>query len=365
MKLKYFNPYDKGYSTKYLNQKGYVDLHTSEKLNFGQYTLWLHILQQNGYDVANKEHLTINILIPFHNSNLLEKLLKNLKFIQKLPKEIHIVITIVASACHPEYVAHIYNLQEQLSSNLFTIQILLEDLPGKPRALNTGISHIKSRYIISLVDDINLQENAIALLWLSILCCSEYGASVLVGIPSYLSGSTLLDKVQKIHHELFYTNDQYALVGRAFAFDKNIVLSQGGFPEHIMSEDFWLEMQVRNSTAGFIVVDHTYIEYYKPATWYDYLAQIDRFDGSFRQLHREFPELFAKYYGDIHNSFMSMLGAKSFMDIIRFMKSTKYNPTAKATYIMIVIYQLYILRVKNIFFPVESSAFKREASTLG
>lgn len=222
---------------------------------------------------------------------------------------------------------------------------------------------IDSDIIIQVVDDVVLDDNVISLLYLGLKLSPDYGASVSVGIPTLEScKSNLLREVQQIHIDKFYTNDQYALIGRAFAFRKSIIPS--GFPEKTMSEDFWLELMVREKSRGFLVVNHCKFYFERPGTWGDYLRQIDRYDIAFRQLKKQYGDLFHKHFGKIKNDGYSMFGVNNLFQFLRFMvEKTKYSYLSKIVYVFVVFYQLHYLKIKNSLIETKGSYFKREKST--
>lgn len=357
----YFDPYS-NINNPFIELKEVV-LTAGDTLDLSDYTLWCKLVNSFGISISDVNLSNINILIPYHNSNVINKTLENILYNQILPIEVSITITIVASACDDMHLTMLRDILAKINKPNSKISLIIQPVPGKPLALNTGIKNINSTHIIQLVDDVLLSNNAIALMWLGLICAKDYGAAVLVGKPSNLDKPGLLYEVQKIHHALFYKNDQFALIGRCFAFRKDFIAKMGGFPENIMSEDFWLEMHVREFTKGFVIVNRAFLLYEKPNTWHDYLKQIDRFDGSFRQLKREYSTLFLKHYGFIHNSISSMLGISTERGIVSFFK-LPFTFLAKITYVLVVIYQTKYLGIKNSLFKVNSAKFTREISTI-
>lgn len=324
-----------------------------------------HFSEEDVNELLHKKR-SIDILIPFHNSPSLSGLIQNLVEKQNIPKEFKINITIVASACTSEYLTNARTLAQKYGKQNISIIVIEQPLPGKPLALNTGLAHINNEIVLQLVDDIIPSENTVSLLYASLSIFKNYGASVIVGKPFNLDGLNTLQRVQKIHYEKFYKNEEHSLVGRAFAFRKSMVGK--GFPISIMSEDYWLELQVKEKSNGFLVCDNAYVVYTKAETWNDYLKQIDRYDGSFKQLKNVYKDLFIKHFGIIKNSFKNMLGASqnenTLVALLKFLADNRYKTIPKIIYLFIVIYQLYYLQFKNSLFPIKTAVFKRERSTL-
>ncbi len=307
----------------------------------------------------------IEIIIPYHDSPGLEETLSSL-ISSALPGEIGVRVVVVASACSGKYINLARTSIGRLKKKNFIIELIIQTKAGKPLALNTAMESSKAEILIQFVDDVVCNKNALALLYLALRLNPDWGAAVVVGLPSWPKGKSLLTETQKIHHQNFYMNDQYALVGRAFSFRRKLI--PNGFPVLIMSEDFWLEMQVREKTNGLMVVDHTWVYYCKPANLKDYLRQMGRYYGSFSQLAEEFPESFNKYFGDIRNSFSNMICPRKdingFVNKMTFFMRMKYSLGAKFLYLLIIACQLYFFPFWFKLFPLKSALFYREKSTL-
>lgn len=317
----------------------------------------------------NDQQELISVLIPFHNSSTLELTVSDISN-QELPTNTNLQVVIVCSACHSSSIKYAQEVKEKFQAPNRQIDVIKESKPGKPRALNIGLQHCKSDIIVQIVDDIRLKPNLIASLYYALQHNPDYLAAVAVGFPANLSNNSLLMQVQRVHHDYFYKNDEHSLIGRAFSFRKKLLPE--GFPEETMAEDFWLELYSKDKSKGFIIVEDTSYSYKKPETWHDYLKQIDRFDAAYKQLKRKHPKLCKRYLNKkprVKSRFINMLindnSSKSYPKIfIDFLSNKEYSTIAKLLYLLIIMYRLYWLGIKNRFFLPKDAVFTRESSTL-
>jgi len=314
----------------------------------------------------------IDVVIPYHNSPHLAKTLDSIKN-SFLPVPLKINLTIVCSACEVKYIQEAYRCKEYYADDTLLINIIEQDLPGKPLALNTFLRQTNAEIIVQVVDDITLHRHALFLSYMSLVLNSDYNASALVGLPSDIlinnkGNMKLLDEVKLIYYEKFLINQEYSLMGRMYCFRRSCIPE--GFPEHIMSEDYWLELQSRITSKGIIIVNNTFIYYTNPLSWLDFFRQIDRFDHSFRQLKRECSFDFHKHFGDVKNSLGFMLNDKlhrgtAFNSLFKFFAKDPYSLKSKFLYLLVLFYQFYISPLKYFINPLKKATFKRELSTLG
>lgn len=305
----------------------------------------------------------IEIIIPYHNS---PRLLDTVNSIKKsyLPKEIVLKILLVASGCTSKFISTAKKVQQQIGKNGLIIDLIIEKQPGKPKALNRGLKSTNNAIVVQIVDDIILEPKALAVLCLSSARHSNFGATVIVGKPHWSGKNNLLEKVQKLHFKNFNVNERYALIGRCFAFQPDLISHH--FPEETMSEDFWLDMQVQEKTAGLLIIDSPNIIYSPPKTWVDYLKQVDRYGRSFKQLASQHKNLFSRYYGDIHNSLTKLIapGARTIRETAKNYVALEEDIGTKVVYLLICLYQIYLVEFLSFIKPYKTATFSREESSL-
>lgn len=334
-------------------------------INTSDLMLWKKSLSEKEFNGLVKGLSSIDILIPYHNSFVIENVLSDILG-SHFPKEFKLRIIIIASNCSKVSQDLIRELKTDQRTNT-EIEIIIENNPGKPLALNKGLATTQSPIVIQVVDDITFSPSCLPLLYISLLLNSDYGAAVITGLPRWPDKGkpSILQQVQQIHFDKFYKNDQYALIGRLFAFRPELINKH--FPEDIMSEDFWLEMQVREKSKGFLVIDHASLTYTPPLSWSDYFKQINRYDKAFKQLKRRLFPLFTKHYGDVNNSINSLLGnsdKKTGENLMHFFKKERYGMLAKIVYLIVIVYQIYFLAINEKLFPAKNALFTREQTTI-
>lgn len=329
-------------------------------------TLNISAIHTKIHDLA-KDAMEINIVIPAHNSRSLTSTLKALTESKLVFEAFQVHLTLVFSACTEEYIRDIRQYTQNIDKKNLVISYLISKKPGKAVALNNFLETTNSKVIFQVVDDITFGPYSLALLIICSFQHKEFGAVCLQGTPIYPEGKFLLGKVQQILYEKFYYRQNDSLVGRMFSFHKEII--PGRFPTDLVSEDYWLEMQVMNQTKGLLIILGTSAKYKLPRTWRDFFKFTYRNFASYMQLSERFHEDFAKYFGPSNNSIKFMLGAKTPSDtlyslLIKLPHGTVLDFFASTVYLILLLTIKYVYPSKYKLKPYRTGTFARELSTL-